>query len=359
VFRKQVDPKVAAVATLVTLLTIQWVYWRNLVYRPQGRMQGEMKMTAAPPGPKSALGMEAVSVENWAGDEPGYADGPLWAARFAGPNALAEEADGSLLIADSRNHCLRRISPDGRVSTLAGNGITGVGGAAVGPAATARFRYPSGVAVDASSTVFIADTGNHRICRLQSGRVDVLAGGAPGRADGLGPAARFNGPGGLAFDRSGALWVADTGNRVLRRIGDDGRVSTPTAAPAEIAATLGMGSRSFPELISSAADGDGPIGPSIYKSGVRTPAALLPSGAMVFGDLTHHVVYVQRRGGPPVLVAGRVQGDAAINDKEGTGLRAGFATPAAFVARPDGTVYVADYDNNRIRRLRLPTALVQ
>jgi DNA-binding beta-propeller fold protein YncE len=360
VFRKQVNPKVAAIATLVTLVAIQWVYWRALVFKPNSPRAG-MLMGGGMPSPiPVALGMDSVPVENWAGEEPGYADGPAWAARFAGPNALAEEADGSLLVADSRNHRLRRIAPNGRVSTLAGSGADGVGGAAVGPAASARFRYPSGVAVSGDGTVFISDTGNHRICRLKAGQVEVFAGGASGSADGIGSTAKFNHPGALAFDRAGVLWVWDNGNRRLRRIGGEGGVSTPAAIPAEITATLGMVSRSAPEIVSSAAEGRGPITASPYKSGVRSGAALLPSGTQVFGDLTHHVVYLQRRGEGPVLVAGRIQaGVTGISDKEGTGLRSNFATPAAVLARRDGSVFVADYDGNRIRRLRLPTALIQ
>jgi DNA-binding beta-propeller fold protein YncE len=360
VFRKQVNPKVAAVATLITLAAIQGIYWRHLVYQPgggTGRMAGGGPI---PPGVPFAIGMESVLVDNWAGEEPGYADGPSWAARFAGPNALAEEADGSLLVADSRNHCLRRISPQGRVTTVAGSGANGGGGSAVGAAGVARFRYPSGVAVARDGTVFLSDTGNHRICRLKSGQVDVLAGGAAGMTDGLGSAARFDNPGALAFDHAGGLWVCDTGNRKLRRVGNDGKVSTPASVPPEISATLGMVFRNTPEIIASAEDGDGPVVPSVYKSGVRSGAALLPSGVRVFGDLTHHVLYIQREGETPVLIAGRIQaGMIAISDREGTGVRANFATPAAVVARPDGTVYVADYDGNRIRRLRLPTALIQ
>lgn len=359
-FRKQVNPKVAAIATLVTLVAIQWFYWRNLVYQPRGGGGGPMAGAGPPPPVPVALGMEAVLVENWVGDEPGYADGPAWAARFAGPNALAEEADGSLLVADSRNHCIRRVAPNGTVTTLAGGGAGGAGGAAVGPAASARFRYPSGVAVAGDGSVFIADTGNHRICRMKDGQVEVFAGGAAGNADGVSSAARFNHPAALSFDRAAALWVWDSGNRRLRRLDGGGAVSTPAAIPAEISATLGMASQRAPEVVSSAEGGSGAITPSIYKSGVRSGAALLPSGARVFGDLTHHVVYVQRTGEGPLLIAGRIQaGVTNISDNEGKGHRSNFATPAAFVSRQDGSVFVADYDGNRIRRLRLPTALIQ
>jgi hypothetical protein len=360
VFRKQVNPKVAAVATLVTLVAIQWFYWRNLVYKPRGSGGGTMAGGPLPAQVPVALGMESVPVENWAGEEAGYEDGPAWAARFAGPNALAEEPDGSLLVADSRNHCIRRIAPNGRVSTLVGSGTDGVGGTAVGPAASARLRYPSGVAVARDGTVFIADTGNHRICRLKDGQAEVFAGGAAGSVDGIGGSARFNHPGALAFDRAGVLWVWDNGNRRLRRVSGDGTVSTPAATPTEISETLGMVSRRTPEVVSSAVDGKGPIAPSPFKSGDRSGAARFPSGTQVFGDLTHHAIHIQRKGEGPLIVAGRIQpGPPPIGDHEGTGVRSHFATPAAVLARPDGSVFVADYDGNRIRRLRLPTALIQ
>jgi sugar lactone lactonase YvrE len=361
VFRKQVNPKAAAIMTLLTLGAIQWIYWRNLVYQPLPTGGGPMNAAPPPPRPPlAALGLETVRVENWVGDQPGFADGPSWAARFAGPNALAIEADGSLLVADSRNHCIRRISPRGTVTTVAGGGTDGSGGAAVGPAASARFRYPSGVAAGKDGAIYIADTGNQRICSMQNAQVEVLAGGATGLADGVGAAARFNGPAALGVDHEGALWVWDTGNAKLRRIDCQGKVSTPPAAPQEISATLGMAARKAPEVVSSAVDGEGPIGPSAYRSGLRSGAAQLPAGAQIFGDLTHHVVFVQRPGEPPLLIAGRiVTNNTVISDVEGVGNRAGFATPAAVAARADGTVYVADYDGNRIRRLRLPQTLLQ
>src|SRR5207248_10089464 len=104
---------------------------------------------------------------------------------FAGPNALALGRDGSLYVADSRNHRIRRVTREGVVSTVAGGSEPGgPGGMSEGPAPGALFRYPSGVALASDGTLYVADTGNHRICRVRDGFVRTVAGGTAGRADG-------------------------------------------------------------------------------------------------------------------------------------------------------------------------------
>ena len=168
--------------------------------------------------------------------EIGGADGSGTAASFTGPFALAVGADGAVYVADTADR-VRRISPDGFVSTLAGNGQQG---GADGAGTAARFRSPAGIAVDAAGTVFVSDLGNHRLRRIApDGAVSVLAGSsavterdrAPGFADGAPADARFTAPHGLAIDpRTGALLVADHGNHALRSVavapGGDGAVST-------------------------------------------------------------------------------------------------------------------------------------
>src|SRR5438270_761957 len=118
--RRQISPRTAAIATLVILAIIQLVYWRLLVYQPPPNGPGQQGPGGSGAIPPMALGREDVTVETFAGSAPGYADGPGWQARFAGPNALAFAPDGSLLVTDSRNHRLRKVSPVGVVSTVAG-----------------------------------------------------------------------------------------------------------------------------------------------------------------------------------------------------------------------------------------------
>ena len=137
-------------------------------------------------------------------------------------------SDGSVIIADRKNHVIRCLLPNGKVTTLAGR--PGEHGFRDGPAQEALFFEPAAVAVGPHGKIYIADARNHCIrCLTTNGFVRTIAGqpGPPGFADGPGRSARFWYPRGVAVDRRGNIWVADTGNHVLRRISPDGTVTTP------------------------------------------------------------------------------------------------------------------------------------
>jgi streptogramin lyase len=169
------------------------------------------------------------TVSTFAGGREGFADGPGAAAAFHTPSALALDSFGNLYVADTGNHAIRKISPDGSVTTLAGDGQPGD---ADGQGRAARFRAPVGIAVDKRGNVYVADTYNDRIRRITpEGIVTTVAGGArPGNADGPAIDAAFDTPTAIAAGKDGSLFVADTGNNAIRRIGPDGVVST-LAAP--------------------------------------------------------------------------------------------------------------------------------
>ncbi len=175
-------------------------------------------------------------VDTFAGSLEGFVDGVGGDARFHTPSGLAIDAAGTLYVADTGNHAIRAIGIDGRVTTLAG---TGAAGFADGPALQARFHAPTGVAVDAAGRVYVADGFNDRIRVIEQGVVRTLAGdGRPGLEDGPGASARFDTPGGVAVDADGIVWVADTGNNAVRSITADGVTTTlapygdqPDAAP--------------------------------------------------------------------------------------------------------------------------------
>jgi sugar lactone lactonase YvrE len=155
----------------------------------------------------------------------GFADGAGAAAQFNNPYGVAVDGEGSIIIADYFNHRVRKISPDGTVSTLAGSGRAGF---ADGAGAAAEFKYPSGVAVDVEGSIIIADQGNHRVRKITpDGTVSTLAGsGSEGFADGAGAAAQFNNPTGVAVDGEGSIIIADYHNKRVRKITPDGTVST-------------------------------------------------------------------------------------------------------------------------------------
>jgi len=159
----------------------------------------------------------------------GLQDGPAAAAQFRRPLGLALDQQGALYVADSENNRIRKISAQGVVSTVAGSGPASINFApdnfADGPAATALFYYPSGVAVDGQGTVFVADYQNHRIRKITAGAVSTVAGSTSGCTDGAAGQAKFFLPTDVAVDASGALYVADFGNGCLRRISAAGQVS--------------------------------------------------------------------------------------------------------------------------------------
>lgn len=172
------------------------------------------------------------TVTTLAGDAEGFADGMGSAARFDTPSGLGIDGAGNLYVADTGNHAIRKITAEGVVTTLAGDGIAGFRD---GPASQARFNAPIGVAVDAAGNVYVADTYNDRIRRIGiDGVVSTLAGGErPGYQDGPATAARFDTPAALARDALGNLWVADLRNNAIRKVSPLGDVTTLARTEAE------------------------------------------------------------------------------------------------------------------------------
>lgn len=155
----------------------------------------------------------------------GVQNGNGTGAFFNNPRAVAVDANGNLYVADTNNNLIRKINPNRDVTTLAGKVVPGF---ADGNGSDASFNHPLGIAVDASGIVYVADTANHLIRKITpKGVVTTLAGGGTGAAsNGLGPAASFNWPSGIAVDGSGNLFVADSGNGMIRKITPAGLVST-------------------------------------------------------------------------------------------------------------------------------------
>lgn len=170
------------------------------------------------------------TVSTVAGGERGFADGPAASARFDTPSGIAVDPDGAIYVADTANNAIRRLTPDGMVSTLAGGGI---GGYADGVGRAARLNGPLAVAIDPALRVIVADTYNDRIRAVErDGRVVTVAGdGRPGHQDGTASEARFNTPSGVAVDTQGNIYVADTGNDAIRVISRAGVVSTLWSLP--------------------------------------------------------------------------------------------------------------------------------
>jgi sugar lactone lactonase YvrE len=155
----------------------------------------------------------------------GYADGIGGDARFFDPEGIAVDAGGIVYVGDSLNNRIRKITPEGAVTTLAGAGR----GSTDGTGTAARFNFPRGLAVDSAGNVYVADQYNHTIRKVSpEGMVTTLAGqaGSPGTANGIGSDAQFSAPDSVAVDRDGNVYVAESNYDVIRKITPRGVVTT-------------------------------------------------------------------------------------------------------------------------------------
>ena len=186
----------------------------------------------------------------------GSADGTGAAARFNFPAAVGTDASGNVYVADLGNFTIRKITPAGAVTTLAG--AVGMQGSVDGTGSVARFHVPVGVAVDAAGNVFVADYGSHSVRKMTpAGVVTTLAGTAfvSGSADGTGPDARFNRPTGVAVDSAGNVLVTDADNSTIRKVTPAGVVTTVAGTAGVAGIVLGAAPRlSFPQFLTVAGD---------------------------------------------------------------------------------------------------------
>lgn len=154
-------------------------------------------------------------VTTFAGGTAGTADGNGTAAQFDEPYGICSDAQGNIYVADNVNHRIRKITPAGVVSTIAGS----TAGMQNGNAATAKFNQPDGICVDAQGNIYVSDYYNHCIRMITpAGVVSTLAGGIPGYQDGNASEARFDRPGSICLDTQGNLYVADRYNHRIRKI---------------------------------------------------------------------------------------------------------------------------------------------
>jgi hypothetical protein len=154
---------------------------------------------------------------------PRDVDGIGQQARFFTPTGMALAPDGSLYVADANNHKIKKITPAGVVTTIAGS----TDGFADGPALLAKFIHPYAIVVLEDGTIVVVDSSDHKIRKISpAGVVSTFAGGAEGYADGLGTSAKFSSPSGIALAPNGTLYISDNGNQRIRKVSPSGLVTT-------------------------------------------------------------------------------------------------------------------------------------
>ena len=286
-----------------------------------------------------------ATVSTLAGSSAGNTDGTGTTAEFDGPIGVAVDSSGALYVADSTNNEIRKIVCTGStastctVTTLAGLGPT-QGGDTNGPGTSATFNYPTGVAVDSSGNLYVADFYNNQIRKIvctgstaSTCTVSTFAGsGAKGNLDGVGTAAEFDEPSGVAVDSSGNVYVADYGNNEIRKITPAGDVTT----------LAGSGAAGNSNGSGTSATFNGPAGVAVDSS-----------GNVYVADFNNSEIRMINASD----VVSTLAGSGTAGNQDGMGTAAEFDGPNDVAVDSAGNVYVADSKNNEIR-LVAPTGLV-
>jgi len=296
-------------------------------------------------------------------------------ATFRDPWGVTVAPDGTIYVADQNNHSIRKVTPEGVVTTLAG---TGAAGSADGTGTAASFNEPTGVTVDTGGNVLVSESANHKIRKITTtgvvstfveggsfygpfnlavapdrniyvtdvynhrirkvtpeGVVTTLAGtGATGSADGAGAGASFNYPYGVAVAPDGTIYVADTNNNRIRKVTREGVVST----------LAGSGERAFADGVGAAASFNSPFGLTVDAN-----------GDVIVADSWNHLIRKVTTGGVVTTLAGNGANGSGgrFNNTPSTALAASFSIPSDVAVDASGNILVADKGTYRIRKISL------
>lgn len=318
-------------------------------------------------------------VNTLAGSTQGFQDGTGTEALFNYPHGIALEPDGNLIVTDRNNHRIRRVTPEGVVTTIVGSGVAG---SSDGVGTSAQVHSPAGVVVDPDGIIYVAETGYNKIRKIDRNlNVTTIAGhGGPGEEDGDGVDASFNGPHGITRDRLGNLYVADwAGNRVRKidpwyrvtTLKDGNQAAIAFANPIAVAVDEALNvyvaehgackiTKVTPEGAVSTYAGSGqPVtwdSTNPLQAGINWPhgLALDTAGNLYVTEQWGNCVRVIAPTGHVTTVAGgKVNAPIPTTDGfvDGVGRSTQFNQPFGVCVDRQGTLYVTDRNNNRIRRI--------
>lgn len=254
----------------------------------------------------------------------GNHDGQGHFAGFKNPTGLAIDLSGNVFVADTGNSTIRKITPEGLVSTVAG--VAETAGMVDGAASQATFGYPKGLAVAGDGTIYVADSANHTIREIRNGNVRILAGGPgqPGARDGTNITSRFADPFGITLDAAGTIYVADSENDAIRRVTPAGTVTTAYG------------------VLDKAGFADGSPGVALFRQ--PTGVAFDSAGNLYVTEVGNHALRRIDSRGNTTTIAGSQRGN-----RNGVGLGASFDYPFSLTISRTNQLYIADMLNHAVR----------
>ena len=255
-------------------------------------------------------------------------DGNATTAEFKNPIGISVDSSDNLYVADGLGNKIRKIDTSGNVTTFAGSGSTGT---ADGNATDATFSYPTGVSVDSSGNIYVVDSNSHKIRKIDaSGNVTTFAGtGTGGSLDGNATTAQFQDPSRLVVDENGNIYVSDEGNHKIRKIDASGNVTT----------FAGTGT-------SGSTDGNATTAQFTNPKGLT----LDNNGNIYVADGSHKIRKIDKDGNVTTFA-----GSGSPSFADGNATSAQFLFPSGITKASDGTLYVADSSNHRIRKILPPS----
>jgi serine/threonine-protein kinase len=302
-----------------------------------------------------------VTVTTLAGTgDPGAIDGPGVSASFNSPTDITVDSSGNIYVADFANHRIRKVTYSGIVTTFVGS----TEGFADGIGSAAKFRFPRNITTDSIGNVYVSDSGNHRVRKITpGGLVSTLAGSTQGYADGFGAAAKFSGPVGLTVDGSGNILVADSGNYKIRKITPDGSVTT-FAGSTSGSADGPVNTAQFRNAFDVAVDSAGNIYVADVNAGIRRISGGMVTTVVSYFGATSLVLdnfgnayftdYLNKKlskvDGMGVVTT--FAGTGTSGNLDGSASTATFNLPYGLTMDSAGVIFVVDVQNNNIRKIQ-------